>query len=131
MKRLLVVAIVALSAVVGVMANQLDDVFVKICSLEGVEVSDIPEYDCLKEGFDSGKVAMIVGQHKVEAVRSILAKLDDPVISEEQNGIKVLGWQIVESENKATGLVATAQTEGQDVVMVVVLAKGPENSICQ
>lgn len=67
MKKILMLMIVAL-ATISVKAINVDEAYTKLAAVPGAALSDVPEYDCTKEGMDWGKVVMFIGADRKSVV---------------------------------------------------------------
>lgn len=64
---------------VGSQAITVTEAFAKIEKMDGVALSEMPQYDVAKEGLDVGKVAMLLGQ-PAGVLDGIEAEITDPLV---------------------------------------------------
>lgn len=123
---LLVVALAAVS----VKAINVDEAYNKLTEIPGAALSDVPEYDCTKEGMDWGKVVMFIGasQATIAEVDKVLAEITDNVVVDEkaQGDNHVLGYAAKQKDGRTRALVSV-HMPGAGVV--VVYAQGNDDVI--
>lgn len=129
MKKILMMMIVAL-ATVSVKAITVDEAYNKIASIDGVAISDVPEYDCTKEGMDWGKVAMFIGasQSTLDEVEKVLAEITDEVVVDQtaQGNNKVIGFAAKQEDGRTRALISVNMPNAG---IVVVYAQGGDDVV--
>lgn len=124
-------ALVALLGFTGASAITLKEAFEKISDVPGVAVSDIPQYDVLKEGLDWGKAAMLMGANTatLQNINDILGEITDAERNEVSgdNGSTAITYIQPTSDGHYHGLViAIMSNQGMSNCMIL-LAQGGDN----
>lgn len=121
--------VVALAAIT-VKAITVGEAYDKIAAIPGAAISDVPEYDCTKEGMDWGKVVMFIGanQSTIAQVEKVMAEITDPEVVNEkaQGNNQVIGYG-AEQENGRTLAIIYVNMPG--VGAVVVYAQGGDDVV--
>lgn len=129
MKKILMLMIVALAAV-GAKAITVDEAYNKIAAIPGAALSDVPEYDCTKEGMDWGKVVMFIGASKatIAEVNKVLAEITDPEVvnTTAQGSNSVIGYGAKQADGRTRALLSV-DMPGAGVV--VVYAQGGDDVV--
>lgn len=106
---------VALIAAFAAQAITVSEAFDKIAAIPGVAISDMPQYDVAKEGLDSGKVAMLLGQSP-DSVLSVKDQITDAETYE------------TTVEGHHTYIYAQPAGEGKTVVLTITVT--PMGPVC-
>lgn len=121
--------VVALAAV-SVKAINVDEAYEKLAGLPGAALSDVPEYDCTKEGMDWGKVVMLIGAapSTLAQADAILAEITDPLIINEsvQGANHVKGYAAKQEDGRTRAIVCVTMP---GTGMVVVYAQGGDDIV--
>jgi len=129
MKKILMLMMVAMAAV-GVKAITVDEAYGKLAAIPGAALSDVPEYDCTKEGMDWGKVVMFVGasQSTIAEVENVLAEITDPEVVNEkaQGNNQVVGYAAKQEDGRTRALVSVNMP---GVGVVIVYAQGDDDVV--
>ena len=129
MKKILMLMIVALAAV-SVKAINVDEAYNKLTEIPGAALSDVPEYDCTKEGVDWGKVVMFIGASPatIAEVQKVLAEVTDPVVVDEkaQGNNHVVGYAAKQEDGRTRALVSVNMPGAG---LVVVYAQGGDDVV--
>lgn len=115
------------TAITAAFANDLDDKFGLICAIDGVNVMDVPDEECRKEGMESGKLAMLLTPEQTKSAKAIISGLDSEnlFVNEHKDGTDIDGWLICDSDDKATMLVSIFTPDAN----LLILCKGPKSMI--
>lgn len=120
MKKILMIMVMALAAV-GMKAITVDEAYEQIAAIPGAAISDVPEYDCTKEGMDWGKVVMFIGanQSTVAQVEKVLAEITDPEVlnTKAQGNNQVLGYATQQENGRTRAIVYVSMPGAGSVVL--------------
>ena len=120
---------VALAAV-SVKAINVDEAYGKLAAIPGAALSDVPEYDCTKEGMDWGKVVMFIGanQSTLAEAQKVLAEITDPEVVNEkaQGNNQVIGYAAKQEDGRTRALVSVNMPGAG---LVVVYAQGGDDVV--
>lgn len=129
MKKILMLMIVAL-ATISVKAITVEEAYNQLAEVPGAALSDVPEYDCTKEGMDWGKVIMFIGAQPatLTQVESILGDITDPVVVDQmaQDNNHVVGYAAQQEDGRTRALVSVSMP---GVGMVIVYAQGGDDVV--
>lgn len=129
MKKILMLMMVALAAV-SVKAINVDEAYGKLAAIPGAALSDVPEYDCTKEGMDWGKVVMFIGanQSTLAEAQKVLAEITDPEVVNEkaQGNNQVIGYAAKQEDGRTRALVSVNMPGAG---LVVVYAQGGDDVV--
>lgn len=121
--------VVALAAV-SVKAITVDEAYNKISAIPGAALSDVPEYDCTKEGMDWGKVVMFIGASKstLAEVNKVLSEITDPEVVnvKAQGNNNVIGYGAKQADGRTRAIVSV-EMPGSGIV--VVYAQGGDDVV--
>lgn len=128
MKKILF-SLFALVACVSASAITVDEAYDKLAALPGAALSEVPEYDCLKEGMDWGKVVMFMGcsQSTIASITEILAEITDESTDAtvtSGKGVTATVFTRPVSEEKQRALVTSIQSNNGMNVAVVIYCEG-------
>lgn len=129
--KIFLFALIALLGFTGASAITLEEAFKKISEVPGVAVSDIPQYDILKEGLDWGKAAMLMGASNatLQNINDILGEITEAERNEVNgdNGAVAIAYKQPTSDGHYHGLmVAIMSNQGINNCMIL-LAQGGDN----
>ncbi len=129
MKKILMLLVVALAAV-SVKAITVDEAYEKLAAVPGAALSDVPEYDCTKEGMDWGKVVMLIGANPSTLAQAdeILADITDPIVVDEavQGNNHVKGYAAKQEDGRTRAIVCVTMP---GTGMVIVYAQGGDDIV--
>ena len=128
MKKILFL-LVALMATVSAKAITVDEAFTKISAIPGAAISEVPEYDCTKDGMDWGKVAMFIGAQPstIAKVTEVLAEITDPEVldTKAQGSNQVNGYAAKQEDGRTRAIVSVTMPAG----IVVLYAQGGDDVV--
>lgn len=129
MKKILMILMVAVAAV-SAKAITVDEAYGQIAAIPGAALSDVPDYDCTKEGMDWGKVVMFIGanQSTVAQIEQVLAEItDEEVINTKAQGSnQVLGYARKQDDGRTRAIVYVSMPGAGSVVLY---AQGGDNVV--
>ncbi|MBD5246679.1 MAG: hypothetical protein HDS54_02705 [Barnesiella sp.] len=129
MKKIFMLMIVALAAV-SVKAITVDEAFEKFVAIPGAAVSDVPDYDCTKEGMDWGKVVMLIGANPSTLAQAdeVLADITDPIVVDEavQGNNHVKGYAAKQEDGRTRAIICVTMPGNG---MVIVYAQGGDDLV--
>lgn len=121
--------LVALVATVSAKAITVDEAYTKITAVPGAAISEVPEYDCTKEGMDWGKVVMFIGAQPstIAKVTEVLAEITDPEVlnTKAQGANQVTGFAAKQEDGRTRAIVSVAMPAG----IVVLYAQGGDDVV--
>ena len=128
MKKL-IFSLVAIVASFGAQAITVGEAFDKIADLPGVAISEVPEHDCLKDGMDWGKVAMLMGAatSATDQFNTILAEITDEMTLETvaQGNNEVKAFTAKTESGRTQALVTVTMPQG----IVAIYAQGDDDIV--
>lgn len=129
MKKILMLMIVAF-ATISVKAITVDEAYNQLAETPGAALSEVPEYDCTKEGMDWGKVVMFIRAQPatLTQVESILGDITDPVVLDQmaQDNNHVIGYAAKQEDGRTRALVSVTMP---GVGIVVIYAQGGDDVV--
>lgn len=132
MKKLFI-ALLAMLSLASARAITVEEAFARISEIPGVALSDFPEYDCLKEGLDWGKSAMLLGSNA--QTLATLAAIEGEITDEkaidvkDASGVNATIYVRPAGGDRMVGLIiVTMQMQGQTNA-VSMLCQGGENLV--
>lgn len=129
MKKLAVI-LVALAACFSTQAISISEAYERIAALPGAALSDIPEYDCLKDGMDWGHVVMLMGAAEATCneVEQITGEITDPLAVDvmAQGTNHVLGYTSKTEEGRTQVLLVMSMS---NMGIIAIWAQGGDDVI--
>ena len=129
MKKILMLMAVALVAI-SAKAITVDEAYSRIAAIDGAAISDVPEYDCTKEGMDWGKVVMFIGasQSTLAEVEAVLAEVTDELVVDQtaQGNNKVVGYAAKQEDGRTRAIISVNMPQAG---IVVVYAQGGDDVV--
>lgn len=124
-------ALAALLGFTGASAITLEEAFEKISEVPGVAVSDIPQYDILKEGLDWGKAALLMGASTatLQNINDILAEITDAERNEVNgdNGAAAITYKQPTADGHYLGLMVAIMSNQGMSNCAILLAQGGDD----
>lgn len=130
--RKIIFSLIALLAFVSGRAIDLTEAFQKIAAIPGAAVTDFPQHDCLLQGLDWGKAAMLMGApaQTAASIDSILSEITDAEsqVIENQAGSGKIFTQST-ADGRVIGLIYAKMTSGNMNNYVIMLAQGGDDLV--